>query len=1082
MIRDKGQSEKLEIIKRSLLEDSKNREKYLKIRSDKGLINEKTAKERYLFNEKPITDNKEGETMTEKPNTVVVNEDIAAKKESKPKVKKVVLSDTEKAKEKERLAKEKEKAKEKERLAKEKEKVQEKEHLAKEKEKVQEKEHLVKEKEKAKQNKQEVDKLAQEKAEQDRMKAEKLVQEKVEQDRMKAEKLAQEQVEQDRMKAEKLAQEQVEQDRVKAEKLAQEKAEEKQVQREEKVQEQDKVVEEKPESLGIQEKMRRKIAAQKLLDQGFMKSDAEKMQSKEIDIKEKLSRLEEDFSESYDDHLDKELEEAYEKIDSLINENKKLETKIAEIDKNVIKLSKQITAIEKEKQDEQKANQDLGKKLVAINQEKEDLVIKLNNVDKKFTELNQEFIKQKSELEKSNLKMEEICEELAKKEKEIATLEQNNNQSIQKDEELETQKNLYKESSKKVTELEVEKLELINHNQLFEEESNTKFSQKESELIIQKNLCEEAMKKVADLEVNKEELEANTKLLTEQKAKLQESLNDTKQKKAILLSIKYDDIFVLDKSGEDISSELKTHLEKIRKDKEDSISELENVKAELLAKNELIVAVTKENEVLKARDEVQEIEKPTLFDEKMTEISDKYDVEAEIKKIKDEISQIKQREISTLENNDQQYVINKNSNQDIYQRIRNLEQEIYQKDQQLQMIRQKFNDINEEKIIDPEFKRKIRRARDMKKELNESFEEEKKFLNRSIIQVEQQINQKKIEVTNAKEKVETIEKEYAGLTDRTSLGRESYLSKRGKALIELELFEDRVQKLDSELVALKERYDYLVQCYDERMVQLNQSEKEIIDYYLNEMKGDLIVRDKTYNVKNEEKEDLIRQLNELNQAQQQTQTAILQNSQVISKAIETNREIKEQILNDKRQNVDRNIRHLENELQEKNTECNGFISLLNTVNLKYGERMDAEKRIRTTDELVANYLKITNDIEDFTQEYHDNLNQTQEVTEKIDALIGNPDEKSEVLRLRAKLEDLDILKSDLIAKIDFLRKKSENLVNHEKVLYYSKLLESIKELKVKQEELKFNIEKLKANIAEKSADLEKAKEEKFNLE
>ncbi len=38
--------------------------------------------------------------------------------------------------------------------------------------------------------------------------------------------------------------------------------------------------------------MRRKMEAQKLLDQGFMKSDAEKTQSKEINLKEKLSKLE----------------------------------------------------------------------------------------------------------------------------------------------------------------------------------------------------------------------------------------------------------------------------------------------------------------------------------------------------------------------------------------------------------------------------------------------------------------------------------------------------------------------------------------------------------------------------------------------------------------------------------------------------------------------------------------------------------------------------------------------------------------------------------------------------------------------
>jgi len=1054
MIRDKGQSEKLEIIKRSLLEDSKNRKKYLKIRSEKGLINEKNAKERYLFSERTIISNKEGETMTEKPNTVVTTEEIKAKKEPELKEKKVVLSDAAKAKEKERLAKEKEKAKEKERLAKEKAKAKEKERLAKEKAKAKEKERLAKEKAKAK----EKERLAKEKEK--AKEKERLAKEK--EKAKEKERLAKEK---EKAKEKELLDKEKEEP-AKTEKIIKEDLEL-----------QEEVEKEKQEKLDIQEKMRRKIEAQKLLDQGFIKSEAEKTQSKEMDLKEKMSKLEVNYEESYDDQLNKELEDAYGKIDSLMQENQKMKEMIAEADKNVNKLSKQLTAITQEKKELQKTKQNLEKKLTAINKEKEDLLSKSNDLNKQFTELNEELNNQKDELKKANLVIEELRQELTKKEQATQVVDKNDYE--QTEAELLEQKKLYEETAKKVVELETQNQELIKNIEEIREDSASKLAEKETELVTQQNSYEEAKNKIAELEAEKQEIEKTNHLLTEQKTKLQESLNDAKQKKATLLSIKYNDIFVLDKSGEDISSELEAYLETLKKANEENVNELNDVKAKLLAKDEFIATLEKENSELKVLGQKPVTEEPTLFDEKV-KVEDKYDVEAEIKKIKDEILQIKKREISILEDNDQKYVMNKN--QDMYQRIHNLEQEIYQKDQQLQLIRQQFNDINEEKIIDPEFKRKIRRVRNIKKELNESFEEEKKFINRSIIQVEQQINQKKIEVANAKEKVETIEKEYAGQTDRTSLGRESYLSKRGKALIELELFEDRLQKLSGELVDLKERYDYLVQCYDERVEQLNQSEKEIIDYYLNEMKSDLIGKDKAYSVKNEEREDLIRQLNELNQAQQQTQTALWQNNQVISKALETNREIKEQILSDKKQNIDQGIRRLENEIQEKNTMCNNLTSLLGTVNLKYGERINAEKQIRMTDETVVNYLKIAGDNEDLTQEYHDNLNQTQEVTEKIDALANNPDQKSEVLRLRAKLEDLDILKSDLIAKIEFSRKKMENLRNNEKVLYYTRLIESIKELKNKQEELKLNIEKLKTEISEKNAELERTKEEKFKLE
>ena len=113
--------------------------------------------------------------------------------------------------------------------------------------------------------------------------------------------------------------------------------------------------------------MRRKIEAQKLLDQGFIKSEAEKTQSKEMDLKEKMSKLEVNYEESYDDQLNKELEDAYGKIDSLMQENQKMKEMIAEADKNVNKLSKQLAAITQEKKELQKTKQNLEKKLTAIN-------------------------------------------------------------------------------------------------------------------------------------------------------------------------------------------------------------------------------------------------------------------------------------------------------------------------------------------------------------------------------------------------------------------------------------------------------------------------------------------------------------------------------------------------------------------------------------------------------------------------------------------------------------------------------------------------------------------------------------------
>ena len=1060
MENDKSKSQKLEIVQRSLLEDSKNREKYLEIRVEKGLVNEKSANERYLFSEKVITKAKEleGENMTVEEKGKILEEVVSGEnnaventvnKEKSPKTKKSTISDANKAKEK--LAKEKALAKEKEKLAKEKALVKEKEKLAKEKALAKEKEKLAKEKALAK----EKEKLAKEKA---------LAKEK--------EKLAKEKAlakEKEKLtKEEALTKEKEKQNKSRStsknskidSEIKKKKAVSKQNQFKEKEASKEKiidaipekediipVVEEKEEianepltvipendgdltvekqigpeekahpSIDYGEKLRRKIEAQRLLDQGFMKIDAEKTQNKDLLLKDKLSSLEEAYEESIDDKLDREIEEAYEEIDTLKLELEKANSKIADFSKV--------------EGDLKSKNEELINKVKLITADKDKALEEVVKAQKIIVTKDQEY-------QKNSQKLKEADEKIKKLEEEIKNI--SIEKSLQKD-----------------------------------------FENNEAEL---KKELDDARIREEELQQKVIENEQKMTLLIQEKEKALEAVKISKQKNATALAIKYDDIFVINENSDDISKAFVDYIDNLKKEKMNFQEEHAVLTEKLLEKEQIILELSQENKSL-LDSTTSEKQQENLF-EKIEEKAS-YNVEAEIEKIKEEIDLMKKKEINTLENNEKQnnaYNYKQaDSNYEIYQRIHNLEQEIYQKDQQLQLIKQKFNDIGEDSIIDPEFKKRIRRVRDMKRELNESFEEEKKFLNRNIIQVEQQINQKRLEVEVAKAKVESIEKEYAGQTDRTSLGRETYLSKRGKALIELELFEGRLQKLnDEELTSLKERYDYLIQCYDDRIDQLNQSEVEIVNYYLDEMKNDLIVKDTTYHAKYEEKEDLVRQLSDLNVAQQETQSALLQNSRAINKAIETNREIKEQLLVDKKENVERNIRRLEIDIRDKTLECNDLINKLSIINAKYVERTEAEKGIRSTDEVVKEYIRSNNDINEFTIDYRSNLDQTQEIMKKLENIEGNPDEKSESLRLKAKIQDLDILKTDLLAKIDFARKKVNTLVSNDSVLYYSKLVDSIKELKKKQDETKEYIDKLKSEIAAKTIDLEQAKEEKFSLE
>ncbi len=116
-------------------------------------------------------------------------------------------------------------------------------------------------------------------------------------------------------------------------------------------------------------------------------------------------------------------------------------------------------------------------------------------------------------------------------------------------------------------------------------------------------------------------------------------------------------------------------------------------------------------------------------------------------------------------------------------------------------------------------------------------------------------------------KVENIDNEYEGTTNRTSIIREQYTAKRSKAMIELESIKTRCRLLEDEYQSLKLKYNNFNDANNRKLESINNAEMDIINYYLNQLKSDLLNKDDEYLTKTVEREELIEKLKKIESKQ-----------------------------------------------------------------------------------------------------------------------------------------------------------------------------------------------------------------------
>ena len=798
------------------------------------------------------------------------------------------------------------------------------------------------------------------------------------------------------------------------------------------------------------------------------------------------------------DELREENSDLFEKISKLEQENAELksamEQKSSEAnDEEIEKLNKLIDQLDKEIEDKNAELESKEEFIKALEFEMEELRHEIEDLEQEISDMNAETDPEVKELsERIELINKEHSEEIEKihesyvdeisdlrseidelKAQDTETLQNELNEKVAQIALLTSQvallqdsKDQLEASEKRIAELEVE----INHATELIVELEEKADAAEKALAAQEaeankdeeiaRLTEQLAQKEADaLEANEkaEQIELLTKQLAakdEEIAKLTEELQNKEP-------------------AQDKDEEIAALYEKLEA-KEQEIIDLSNDTA-------------KDEEIASLLRRIQELEEENKELAKLAEMKQYItDLEAD-KAALEQANEANTLRIAELESSlqEQPEEVEEDPdvvafNEEITQKIAQLEAEIATKDQQLLILTEKFNSLKEEDIIDPEFKRKIREIRDMKQEVIESSNIDRANLQASVDSITADLEKRRETFAEVSGRLNALDKEHQKVGSRSSLNRENYLAKRSVIMTEYNATKERVKAIEEEQQIAILKLNTATVNAEERIAKLNQAEAEIIAQYLEQLRADYIDNDADYITKMEEKDTLIRQLDELNQLHHQTQSAILASHNLLSETLQSNRELRERLLAGHVTDLDQRIDTLTNNVDDLTAQYNNLVGKINLIKQKQEERMVAEDKLRNTEESIISYVNVNEDYNSLISTYYVNNVQVVAYRSEINALV-NEANIEEVDKVKVELNDLLIIQSDLLAKIEYVKRQLNEISDNERVKYYIRLVKSMEQLRSKNIELRSEAAKIKEQINSKKIELELLKEEKAKL-
>lgn len=678
------------------------------------------------------------------------------------------------------------------------------------------------------------------------------------------------------------------------------------------------------------------------------------------------------------------------KDDSAIAENKNLKKEIALKEKEIAKIQKQISALQEKVQ----LVADLKKEINSKKKENEKLLVSKEKAANDVKDKKKEILT----LSKLVKKNEKTLEDLSTYKKDttglVKKINDDNEKLLKKVSELEERnQKIKKDYDEEISELNTGYMQAINERLVAEENIAKELSEKNS-------IIAELNERIEVLKNEILEAESNHTLVLEERLNNENNLAESLAK-----------------------------TQEVVKEQSQKIIELENA---LSSKVEVSESLDKDDE---------------SSNNVATEVSENDNtLSEEVRRIRSELDMLKQREVinlrrqSNLPQENEPQGLNENA-------ILTLKDEIANCEKQLMSIKNKFESLDESAILDPEFRVKIRSIREMKNELLYGIEEEKKQFSKSFNELSERISIKNKEIKLALKKVENIDNEYEGTTNRTSIIREQYTAKRSKAMIELESIKTRCRLLEDEYQSLKLKYNNFNDANNRKLESINNAEMDIINYYLNQLKSDLLNKDDEYLTKTVEKEELIEKL----------------------KRIES-----KQPLEDKHELI-LSSNKLEQEIKALDSDYNQLTNKISILKEKKEERLESQRKVEENDKYIKMYIQLNEELSNYIKSQRDNESLLNSYREELSNYSNN--DHSITVKIRAKIQDIIIIQNDLQRKINDAKYRINDLTNNGRVRYYIDLLNSMEELNKKYDQIYSQMESVKSEITTKNDKLFEIKNE-----
>ena len=827
------------------------------------------------------------------------------------------------------------------------------------------------------------------------------------------------------------------------------------------------------------EKLREKVFAQKQLERELLEKEATRIQEKDRQLLEKINLV-------YEELQQEELQGTQTQIDSLLEESEKLRRRIDEleaivnkvkalklndisvIDEKTFELTKEFTVYASDSASVNKLIKDIEAELESLTEEHQKSLAKLREAEAAKDQFYAQLLKLESENKANQQEIKRLRTELENKEKlyysQISNL---NNQILKAEERLKEERDNIRSVLMEIETLKFEKQKLMNEN-----------TGLKAEIEMLKDKLEKRLESSIDVAARIDLLEAEKSLLENKILQLNKQLIHKERMKP-------------EGRADDPYSDLLSEIRRLKQDVEELKTRqfpffmpdfsaysgaekncpyvrffnpmlIPNLTPQPQPLNEELV-----REVRELKKEFENFKQGKSSDEDGADNGEKQRLEEYSRKLEEYreelernkaelnlLAERKDKEIAKITQDFETQMQAKDKEKNMIKaekekKIQELQQKIREKDALIEKINQEVKRLTEEDIFDPEFKRKIRVIRDMRRECEEKAVKMEEEHLHNVKAVKEKIDGKNLEIDVINDRIFQLEMSFRQAGDYSSAAQEEYEKSKSKLLLERGLHEEKLRELEEDMKRLESKYEDFLKGNAEEIEKLNNQEAETIEFYLNKLRRSRAKQLEGFQNPESEKQELLDQLDRLKEEPESNPDEIEVDMPFVAPQEDKSSD-------------------LENEIEELTRQYSVYYSQITELKAEQDKRVEAEKRLRMNDRNVYDYCSSKVNLEECLKAYQEKSL----LAEEKENELSRTGDRSAQLKLKAELQDLEVHRNDLRAKIDFYRKQIQEFERADIVQKYQSLLMQIEKINNILREKREKAQEIKALVQAKTRELE----------